>query len=381
MRKKIVVVSIILLAAVLLSGCTGSIAWPGLSATDEVAYLANTRSVLAIDLKTHKELWSFAGEKSSGFSFGKSPNLFITNPVITENGFVIILDSSNRHVMYAVDPKDFNAADKSPTPKIEWKFGAAKGLWIAQPLIVENRLFAPNSDGNVYVLDLADDKSEKQAVKVIRVSDSSADASRLWGQPVTDGKRVFVTSLDKSVIAIDIETYDILWHEDLGGAVPGGAALGADGMLYVGSLAKQLERFDPATGKHAPVLDTHGWIWGTPVADGDNLYFGDVDGYLYSFNTKEQKQNWEPVKPDATITASALVKEDHVLIPTESGDVYSVGKDGSIEMWYQLAGKGKAYTTPVSAGDLVLVAFLESDYYLVALDDQGKEQWKFPPGN
>jgi hypothetical protein len=65
-------------------------------------------------------------------------------------------------------------------------------------------------------------------------------------------------------------------------------------MLYVGSLSKQLERFDPATGAHEPVLDTNGWIWGTPVSEGDNLYFSDIDGYLYSYNTKEQKLNWEP---------------------------------------------------------------------------------------
>ena len=248
MRKKFVFITIILLAAVFLSGCTGAVAWPGLSASGDVAYLANTNTVYAIDAKSGKQLWKFSGESSGGiFSFGKSPNMYIANPVVTEDGLVIILDSSSKHIMYALDPNDIDL--EKQTPSIKWKFSAVHGLWIAPPLVIGDRLFAPNSDGNVYVLDLTDGKSEKQAIETITVSESSKEEARLWSQPVTDGERLFVTSLDKSVIAIDLETYDVLWREDLGGAVPGGAALGSDGMLYVGSLAKQLERFDPATAE------------------------------------------------------------------------------------------------------------------------------------
>lgn len=375
MRKRnFLVVFIILLAAVVLSGCTGSTAWPGLSATGQAAYLANTRVVNAVDLQTGQELWSFSGEKAGFSLFNTNPSMFIVTPVVTPDGLVIILDSSNKHVMYAVDPKDVN----NNTPAIEWKFSAVDGLWIAPPLIVDNRLFAPNSDGKVYVLDLQDGKSEKQAIQTIEISQPGKGEARLWAQPVTDGERLFVTSLDKSVIAIDLATYNILWRADLGGAVPGGVVLGGDGMLYVGSLAKQLERFDPLTGEHQPVLDTNGWIWGTPIADGDNIYFADVDGYFYSYNTKEGKLNFDPVQPDASITASPLVMGDKVLVATESGGIYSIGGDGSVSLWFQPQGKGKAYTTPVSSGGFVLAAYIESDYYLVALDDEGNEKWTFP---
>lgn len=375
MRKKLLIVSAILLAAVLLSGCTGAIAWPGLSVAGDVAYLANTQSVIAIDLKTGRELWDFTGE-SSGFSlFNTNPSLFVSTPVVTEDGLVIVLDSSNKHIMYAVDPNDINE-DKNPN--IEWKFTAADGLWIAPPLIVGNRLFAPNSDGNVYVLDIADGKSEKQAIRAIQISETADDESRLWAQPVADGGRLYVTSLDHSVVAIDLETYEVLWHENLGGAIPGGAVIGADGMLYVGSLAKQLERFDPVTGAHEPVLDTQGWIWGTPIVSGDNLYFGDIQGYIYSYNTIEGKLNWEPVQPDSAITASPLLLGDNILIATESGDIFSIDQEGNSSPWYQMAGKGKVYTTPVSAGGYIFVAYLESDYYLVALDEEGHQVWTYP---
>ena len=130
---------------------------------------------------------------------------------------------------------------------------------MAAPLMVNNKLFAVNADGNLYVLDLQDGQSSKKALQTIEL------AGRLWSQPATDGKRVYITSLDHSVFAVDVETYKVLWHEDLGGAIPGSMVLGPDGMLYVGSLASHLEKFDPATGNHQSVLDAENWIWSTPA--------------------------------------------------------------------------------------------------------------------
>jgi len=377
MRKKILLITVSLLAVVLLSGCIGSTTWFGLSAAGNVAYIANNTAVHAIDLKTGKELWSFSGEKSSGFSFGQSPKLFVVSPVVTEDGQVIIVNSGNDHTIYAVNPKDIPDPAK-PTPNITWKFSDAKGHWIAVPLIVGDRLFAPNADGKIYVLDLTDGQSVKQAVRIIEpFKDTEGQPGRLWAQPVTDGKRLYVTSLDRSVFAIDLETYEIAWHEELSGAIPGGMVFGSDGMLYVGSFAKQFEKFDPATGQHTPVVDAKGWIWGTPVADGDNIYFNDVDGYFYSYNVKEGKLNFESVKPDGAVTASPLVLPDRVLVATESGNVYSIDATGSVTLWHESI-KGKAYTTPVSADGYVLVSYIESDYYLVALNNAGDQKWVFP---
>jgi len=391
MRKKILIVALFLLAAIVLSGCTGATAWPGLSAVNNVAYLAHTNIVYAVDVRTGAKLWSFTGEKG-GF-LNSNPSLFVTTPLLTEDGLLIVLDSGNKHIIYGVDTKDIN---QDGIPNVTWKFSgicvsqseactAVKGHWVATPLIVGNRLFAPNSDGNVYVLDLQDGQSDKKA-KTIELSKSAdqTDQDRLWAQPVTDGERLYVTSLDHRLYAIDLQTNQEVWVEELSAAIPGSPVLGSDGMLYVGSLAKQLERFDPATGKHDAVLDTNGWIWGTPIVDGDNLYFSTVlnvgstsEGFLYSYNTKDGRLNWDPIQLDGAITASPLLLGDRLIIATESGDVYSVGKDGAVDTWYHPAEKGKAYTTPIIAGDYVLVAYIESDYYLIALDSDGDVQWTF----
>jgi outer membrane protein assembly factor BamB len=365
MRRKFVLVITILLGAVFLSACAGGpvhgSTWPGLATDGNLVYLADG-SIYAISLGDGREVWRYPGSTDL---------VFYTSPVITPDGLVIIGSRGTERSLLALNPNDIDPETNAPVEA--WRFSGARDQWVAPPLILDNKLFAPNSDGNLYILDLQDGQSVKDAA-VVELG------GRLWSQPTTDGDRVYITSLDHSVFAIDANTYDVLWREDLGGAVPGSAVLSEDGMLYVGSLASQLERFDPATGDHQPVLDAENWVWSTPALDGDTLYFGDVDGNFYAFNTSTGKLNWNPVKPDDAITASPLVLEDFVLVATESGDIYQVSKEGKATLWSQPG--GQIYTTPLQAGDLILVAPLGTDEYLFAYRQDGSPAWQpFTPEN
>lgn len=368
MRKKIVFVIMVLLGAVLLSACAGGAArgtsWPGLATDGNLAYLADGPFIYAISLGDGKELWRYPGSRNSKL-------IFYSNPAVTPDGLVIVGSAGNDHSLIALNPNDINPETNAPVEA--WKFTGAKDHWVAAPLIVNNKLFAVNSDGNLYILDLQDGRSVKEATTVKL-------KGRLWAQPTTDGEHVYITSLDHSVFAVNATTYDVAWHADLGGAVPGSAVLAEDGMLYVGSLASQLEKFNPASGKHESVLNAENWVWGTPSLEGDTLYFGDVDGNFYSFNTSTNKLNWNPVKPDSAITASPLVLGDSVLIATESGSIYQVSKDGQSKLWSQPG--GQIYTTPVQAGDLILVTPLGTEAYLYAYRQDGSQAWQpFAPAN
>ena len=366
MRKKLVLVSMVLLISALLSGCAGGpirgATWAGLAAVDNTAYLADGTFVFAINLENGKEIWHYPASRDSKL-------LFYTTPVITPDGLVIVGSSGTNRSLIALNPNDIDSKTKSPIEA--WIFHEAEDNWVAAPLVVNDKLFAVNADGNLYILDLQDGQSNKTAVKI------KLDG-RLWAQPITDGQPVFITSLDHSVIAVDVETYKILWHEDLKGAIPGSVVLGTDGTLYVGSLASQIEKFDPATGKHQPILTAEGWIWGTPSMEGDNLYFGDLTGSFYSFNVKEGINNWGPVSSVGAITASPIILSDYILVATETGgteespgNIFAISREGEI-LWDEEVG-GKIYTTPVAAGELILVAPLGADAYLYAYDLDGHE--------
>lgn len=381
MRKKLVFVTLALLAAVLLSGCAGGpvrgTTWAGLAADDTIAYLADGSFVFAVNLNDGRLAWQYPAEANS-------KQVFYTTPVLTPEGYVIVGSSGTDPILVAIDPGDINPDTKSPGEA--WTFSGAGDHWVAAPLIVGDKLFAPNSDGNLYILDLADGQSVKEAEKVVELG------GRLWAQPTADaeGKRVFITSLDHSVIAIDAVTYEELWHVDLDAAVPDSVVIGSDGMLYVGSLDSKFEKFDPATGEHQTVMSTDEWLWGTPVVSGDNIYLADLSGKLYAYNTSTGAVDWS-IQPDGAITASPVVLPDFILVATEAGkteddpgNLYAVSPDGRILWNEEISGEqvGKIYSTPVVAGELILVAPLGADGYLYAYDLEGREaNWSpFTPG-
>jgi outer membrane protein assembly factor BamB len=366
MRKKLFLISLVLLGVVFLSSCSGAVranTWPGLTASEDTAYLADIDSVYAVNLKDGREAWRFSDKDDN-------KALFYAPPAITPDGLVIVGSASGKYKLYALDPQDMIKGEKTNSPTAAWTFTEAGSPWVAAPLIVDNLLFAPNSDGNIYILDLSDGQSQKQPVKVVELG------GQLWAQPVTDGKRVFVTSIDHSVIAVDIETYNVAWNIDIPAAIPGGLAVGSDGMLYVGSLASKLEQIDPETGQHKSAFEAKDWLWSAPAVNGDLLYFGDVSGSFYSFNTADAKLDWS-IQPDGAITAGALFHNDLIVLATESGWIYAVDKDGNPK-WSDEVG-GKIYTTPVAVGDLTLIAPLETEFHLVALHSDGSPAWKFVP--
>jgi outer membrane protein assembly factor BamB len=369
MKKKLIIVTTILLGAFLLSACAGGatrgMSWPGLATDGNMAYLADGPFVYAVSIGDGRQIWRYPGERNNKL-------VFYSPPAVTPDGLIIVGSAGTDNSLVALNPNDINPDTNAPFE--EWKFTGAKDHWVAAPLVVNNSLFAVNSDGNLYILDLQDGKSLKDAT-VVELG------GRLWAQPTTDGERVYITSLDHSVIAVDANTHKILWHEDLGGAVPGSAVLAEDGSLYVGSLASQLEKFDPVTGNHQSVLDAENWVWSTPSLDGDTLYFGDVNGNFYAYNTSTGKLNWNPVKPDdsetPSITASPLVREDQILIATESGSIFAVDREGKV-IWNEQVG-GNIYTTPIAAGDLTIIAPLKTEFYLAAFDLNGRQVWTFTP--
>jgi outer membrane protein assembly factor BamB len=365
MRKKLLLLTMVLLGALLLSACSRTVrstTWPGLAADDTTAYLADLSLVYAINLKDGTEAWRFSDPNDNKAQF-------YATPVITPDGLVIVGSAASKHTLYALNPRDLLTNDNFKNPAVEWTFTGATAGWVASPLIVEDKLFAPNADGNIYVLDLNDGQSQKQPIATIQLG------GRLWAQPATDGERLYITSLDHSVFAVDLTTYAIVWQADLAAAIPGSPAIGPDGKLYVGSLASKLEQFDPKTGEHQSVLNVEYWLWSTPVRDGNTLYVGDLKGNFYAYDAASNTLNWS-IQPDGAITANAILQNDHLLLATESGSLYAIGKDGKT-LWSEKVG-GKIYTTPVVAGDLILVAPLETDFYLAALDSNGRQVWTFP---
>jgi len=350
--KRLILIALIALAALALSACSGAPTannWYGLAADAEHAYIAGGSFVYAVNLKTGAEVWRYPAEADSKL-------LFYSTPVLTADGQLLVGSAGTTHSFVSLDPA---------TGSANWSETFGKGTWLASPLVVNETIFAPNTDGFLYTLDL----SGREAAAPIELGGA------LWATPATDGTLLYVASLDHHVHTIDPARGTVLQSIDLGGAVPGSPAVGADG-AYVGSFASTVEFIQP-DGSHETVAKAGNWVWGSPVMDGETLYYADLDGTIYSLDIPSGKQNWDGVKPDGPIVASLLLAGDQLYAATESGSFFALDRDGKI-VWEKTLDKA-VYTPPVASGDLILVAPYQADIALAAYDVQGKQAWTFTP--
>jgi outer membrane protein assembly factor BamB len=367
--KHILFVLVVALVALLLSGCTGqglTNSWPGLTSDSETAYLAAGQYLYAISLDGGREIWRYPA-KANGTSLQ-----FIAQPVIAPDGTIIIGSAGSDHRLVALDPSQLVGNESVNTPAEKWVFTGARSSWVAGALILNDKVFAPNSDGTLYVIELQGSSSSKPALERINLGGA------LWAQPSTDGNLVYVASLDHYLHAIDPETYELAWPAvDLGGAAPGTPLVGPDGNIYVGSFDSQVVKVDPATGADTPLTSTPGWVWGGPVTDGNKIYFGDLEGNLFAVDAASGSQSWS-IQPDGPVVGSPLVLGENIVFATESGTVYAVDSEGKI-VWQRPVG-GQIYTTPVAGTDKIVIAPMQADFSLAGLDTtNGNQIWTFPP--
>jgi outer membrane protein assembly factor BamB len=353
-RKKILAFLLLALAALALSACSGQPLtnnWPGLAADAERAYLSTGSFVYAVDVNTGKEVWKYPAEADNAY-------LFYATPVLTEDGQLLIGSTGTAHAFLSLDPA---------TGEENWTepFLGAKGTWVASPLVFNETIYAPNTDGSLYILDL----NGKQIADPIELGGA------LWSAPTTDGELLYITSLDHYLHIISPSNNATFKPVDLGGASPGSPILG-EGGVYVGSFASTVE-FVTSRGDHQVIATASNWIWGTPALDDNTLYFGDLTGNLYSIDLASGAQNWGNLQPDGPIVASLLVAGEQIYVGSEEGVFIALDRDGKI-VWEKDTG-GKIYTTPVLVGEMILVAPYQAEFALAAYDAAGKQSWTFTP--
>ena len=368
-RKYYLIIAVFL--ALFVSSCAGgggaAQSWPGVRADvgRGLAYLAHGQHVYAIDLVNGSEKWRFPDEGDNKISF-------FSPPALTSDGQLIVGGYDN--ILYSLNPENGQQ---------NWKFDGALDKYIAGPLANGDKIYAPNSDSNLYALDLDGE-----------LLWSFNTEFEQWGTPLIDGDMLYLPSMDHSIYALDAGNGELLWKsEDLGGALAGTPALSADGKLYAGTLVSELLVVDAnQKGKVSGSLPAEGWIWAGPALVEDVLYYGDMTGNFYAANAAAITPKWGPYKlGDSSdgfldmlsqeklgIAGTPLVAGDTVYFGSENGLFTALNADSGAKRWDKQF-DGKLFQGPVEAGETILVAQLGKDELLFALGYDGSQKWSFIP--
>jgi outer membrane protein assembly factor BamB len=357
--NRLSLISLLASGAMLLSACGAqqNLSWPGLAADAENAYLASGSFVYAVRLSDGAKAWQYPEKAGS--------QVFYSNPVLASDGQLLVGSAGSDNGMVSLDTATGRETWAAPL--------VADNHWVAPPLVVGDTIYASNNNGTLYAAELA----TGHILWSLPLNDS------LWGAPTSNGKLVFVPSLDHRLYAVDPESRSVAWDVDLAGSIAGSTAVSPDGStLYAGSFASKVFAVDTASGAVIWTADVKGWVWGAPVLAGDSVFVGDMDGHVYSLGAPHGKNAWPDIELGGPITGSPLALPDGMLVVTDAGTLFAFDRTGS-QTWFSKLDikdekKIRVYTTPVASGDVILVAPMNADYLLRAVSLDGKFlPWEF----
>lgn len=355
-KRKLTLIVFILVLAALLAGCSGATAtptgWPGSLVVDKTIYTASGAHVYAVNAETGVEIWRFPLKPEGTKIFGAAP--------ILADGQLI------------AGSYDFQIHSLNPTTGIEnWVNKDATGRWIGSPLAVNGLILAPNADHNLYAINSNGIVQWKFTAK-----------NGLWNQPLTDGKSVFVSSMDKNLYALDPQSGKVLWSVELGGSVLFSQTLGDDGILYIATINNEILAISSESGKINWKVKTDGTVWEPVVVKDGTLYAGDQSGKVFALSTKDGSKIWD-LDAGASVIGGPVLTDKGLYFGTghinssDPGEAVLVSTSGQ-KVWSQPVG-GKLYSRPVVSGNLVVFGVFEGDKTLSALDENGKIVWSFNP--
>ncbi len=357
MKKNRILIFSIIVGAILLSACSGSgqltaSSWPGITASEETIFVAYGPHVYALNAANGSQLWQYPAEPDNNVSYYAAPAL-------TDDGSQLILGAYD-NVLYSIDPE-------SGLPS-GWSFAGANSRYIGNPLVTEEGIFAPNSDGYLYALDYTGQPLWREAYSTIEP---------IWAGPVTDNGAIYVAALDHQVHAIDKTTGSLIWTQDLETAISGTPAI-VDGILYAGTFGSKVFALDADTGKILWTFDTKDWVWASPAVSDGVVYIGDVSGTFFALDAESGRIAWS-FTAEGGIYGGALVLDGKVYFGTDTGKFYALTTEGRPDWFYTVT--GKIYSAPVFNGEYLFVAAIDGDPLVTAIDLNGAARWPFSPEN
>ena len=162
------------------------------------------------------------------------------------------------------------------------------------------------------------------------------------------------------------------WQTQLAGAVQSRLVL-ADGALYVTTMAGELAKLDPASGKLAWTFKASDAIFSAPCVAGDVAIVGSADHNVYAIDTRDGSVKWKK-KADGGVMAGAAIARGVVCIASADATIYGLDIATGATRWTV---KGGNLFQSVAASDGERFYVGGWDNYFRCIDAAtGREIWK-----
>lgn len=270
--------------------------------------------LLSLNAKSGEVLWDF-----------KTKGEVMPTPAFYKG--TVYITTGDKH-LYAIDPK--NGEEK-------WRLELGNVISMSSPNIKNGVLYVGGGEPRPYTF-FAVDLESKKILWETEFEDVYAGLDDV--PPVIyKNKYVFTTGIEDGsegdetptpnhmIYALDMKTGEIVWKRNLGTGEmvannKSGAPMVYGDQVFVGSpITKTFYSFSAKTGKE---------LWNypanvnkaPPVADKKVVYFTDVKGLVYAFNTKTGKLLGKKELGGKLAPAGPVLMNDHLIVGSQDSNVY-----------------------------------------------------------
>ena len=372
------VILLLIVASLFLAACGAQLAdqnWPGMSASDDVVYVAYGQGVIAADISERQSLWSFPEEEAPGLNFFAAPSINDEQIVFGDYGQSGGFFSPVATVtIYALE----NNGSSGEQPAELWtRDDVATDRIIASPTQTATQIFVGTADNRV--LALSPNSGELQW--------EFETGHSIWAKPLYHEGVLYVASLDNVLYALRADSGDEIWRVELGGSIASSPSLD-DGVLYVPSFDRMIHALDADSGEELWNAPAEDWVWGSPAVGDGEVFYGDVAGNLYAVNAQSGEGLWS-TSVQGAIQSSPLYDDGVLYLGSgevegeeeeRGGQILALNADDGSEVWRRQA-PAPVFTSPLRVGDNLVVAFLDDEVLqlLVYEVDSGDLTWEYSP--
>lgn len=216
--------------------------------------------IAALDMKSGREIWR-----------AQHTALTHATPLVIPSESLVVI-GSNDGVVYAYD---------ALSGELRWRYAGEGDIKMAPAYDVARRMIVVASMGGTCTV-LYVDGTPLYAHK---------SGGAIYGAPSVHDGLAYFASLDKTICAIDLDTFKIAWEFQTNGRIFCSPTIAA-GSLWSGSNDGKLYEIDPKNGKLRGSFQASERILTRIAYDekSDRIYFGTVAGELYCIKKDERLQ-------------------------------------------------------------------------------------------
>jgi len=310
-------------------------------------------------------IWTFMGNPGGGDFPAKDYPLYTNRKEYTD------LPSCGWIQLYCIDESSiFRGNNQKSTndesSEIIWEFKTDEGeignAIYSSPVSDEEKIYITSWNGNIYAIEIESGK------KIWETNIGWSSEST----PLIVEDKIIVGSSD-GLFLLDKDNGKIIWKKEFRAISTKPAFY--DNVVYTGSHDGNVYAIDIETSDILWKFETEGEIHSSPIVYENSLYFGSNDGYLYNIDLKNGLSIWE-YKTGNAIISSPIIYKNSIYFGSWDSNLYSLDiKDGKLN-WKFTTGWG-VDSSPSIRENTIFFGSQDNNFY--ALDaNNGNLKWIYP---